>query len=621
MNNPARPTAPMILALALSACGGGSSGDGGHDFTNASVAVGDQPKELAFTWRSEGDPVAAYRLEVNPDGASGFSGVDVNGDGTVNEDDELADSASAVDVTIPLHATDFLNARYQVVALADDGSEVDRSDTLFLDDLTTEGLIGYFKASNTDNGDGFGNSIAIDSDGDTVAVGAATEDSIATGIGGDATDDTASQAGAVYVFARGADGTWAQQAYVKASNTDAGDNFGASVALAGNGDTLAIGARDEASDAAGINGNETNNNAAGAGAVYVFQRASDATWSQQAYVKASNTDAGDNFGATLALAGNGDTLAVGADLEDSVSTGVNGDESNNDASASGATYVFVRDDDAAWSQQAYVKASNTDTGDFFGKSVALSASGNTLVVGAIGEASGATGVNGDETKDTAGNAGAAYVFARSINDVWSQQAYVKASNTGDQDEFGTSVALTGDGDKLAVGAPDEESDATGINGDDTNDNADNSGAAYVFERADNGTWSQQVYVKASNTDSGDEFGTSLALSGDGDTLAVGATEEDSDGIGVDGNNSNFSSSFNAGAAYVYERPSDGSWSQQAYVKASNTDGGDRFGSSLALSGDSDTLGVGAISEDSAASGIDGDDTDNTTSAAGAAFWY
>jgi hypothetical protein len=136
--------------------------------------------------------------------------------------------------------------------------------------------------------------------------------------------------------------------------------------------------------------------------------------------------------------------------------------------------VFTRTN-GVWSQQAYVKASNTGGNDLFGRSVALS--GDRLAVGADGEDSPATGVNGDQTDDSAFESGAVYVFMRT-NGVWSQQAYVKASNTGGSDVFGASVAL--DGDTLAIGAVREDSGATGVNGDQADNSAADSGAVYVY---------------------------------------------------------------------------------------------------------------------------------------------
>ncbi len=188
-----------------------------------------------------------------------------------------------------------------------------------------------------------------------------------------------------------------------------------------------MGAHSEASAATGINGDQTSNAAAGSGAVYVFTR-TGTTWSQQAYVKASNTGANDLFGCSVALSADGSTLAVGAYGEDSAATGINGDQTSNAAADSGAVYVFTRTG-TTWSQQAYVKASNTGAGDYFGISVALSADGSTLAVGALHEDSAATGINGDQTSNAAASSGAVYVFTRT-GTTWSQQAYVKASNTG-----------------------------------------------------------------------------------------------------------------------------------------------------------------------------------------------
>ncbi|MEJ7624576.1 MAG: hypothetical protein WKF34_11350 [Pyrinomonadaceae bacterium] len=395
----------------------------------------------------------------------------------------------------------------------------------------------------------------------------------------------------------------AQQAYLKASNTGADDQFGDSVAVSG--DTVVVGAIFEASNAIGVNGDQTINLAAGSGAAYVFTR-SGTTWSQQAYLKASNTGVGDQFGFSVAISG--DTVVVGARFEDSNAIGVNGDQTNNSAVDSGAAYVFTRIG-TAWSQQAYLKASNTGVGDQFGFSVAIS--GDTVVVGADSEDSNATGVDGNQTNNSANLAGAAYVFTRS-GTAWSQQAYLKASNTGAIDFFGESVAVSGD--TVAVGAPVEASNATGVNGDQTNNSAIDSGAAYVFIRS--GTvWSQQAYLKASNTGADDFFGISVAVSRD--TVVVGAVNEDSSATGVNGDQTN-NSAGGSGAAYVFTRIGD-TWSQQAYLKASNTGAIDSFGVSVAVSGD--TVVVGAVSEDSNATGVNGDQTSNSAFESGAAYVF
>ncbi|MEY4167437.1 MAG: hypothetical protein RIR52_1261, partial [Acidobacteriota bacterium] len=120
-----------------------------------------------------------------------------------------------------------------------------------------------------------------------------------------------------------------------------------------------------------------------------------------------------------------------------------------------------------------------------------------------------------------------------IDPTISQQAYLKASNTGSNDGFGSSVAISGD--TVVVGAAWEDSTATGVNGDQTNDLAPGSGAAYVFVRH-GASWSQQAYLKASNTGSNDRFGSSVAISGE--TVVVGAPGEASNATGVNGDQTN-----------------------------------------------------------------------------------
>jgi hypothetical protein len=266
--------------------------------------------------------------------------------------------------------------------------------------------------------------------------------------------------------------------YIKASNTGVNDYFGYSVAISADGNTLAVGAYHESSNATGINGDQNDNSASASGAVYVFVR-NGTTWTQEAYIKASNTGVDDSFGYSVSLSSDGNALAVGAYLEDSNATGINGDQNDNSASASGAVYVFVRNG-TTWAQEAYIKASNTGATDYFGRSVALSADGNTLAVGAFGEASNTTGINGDQNDNSAFFSGAVYVFVKQ-GGVWVQQAYVKASNTNAGDYFGHSLALSENGKALAIGAYGEASNATGVNGNQSNNSASLSGAVYVYE--------------------------------------------------------------------------------------------------------------------------------------------
>ena len=465
----------------------------------------------------------------------------------------------------------------------------------------------YLKASGIDADDQFGWSVAIS--GDTVVVGSWREASAATGINGDSSDNSAGLAGAAYVFVRDGSDNWSQQAYLKASNNPSfgGIGFGWSVAI--DEDTVVVGAPFEPSSATGVNGDQNDIRSSAAGAAYVFVRDAANVWSQQAYLKASNTNSGDQFGEGVAISGN--TIVVGAPSERSQATGVNGNQNDNSGFFSGAAYVFVRDGAGVWSQQAYLKSADNSNngffGDVFGRSVAVD--NDTIVVGAAFEDSSAIGVNGDSGNNAARDAGAAYVFVRNGVGVWSPQAYLKASNTDSGDQFGNSVAI--DGDSIVVGALSENGGATGINGDQADNTAVSAGAAYVFVRGAGNTWTQQAYLKASNTNSRDQFGTSVSIAGN--TVAVSAFSEDSAATGVNGNQNN-NSAGDSGAVYVFTREA-GVWSQHAYLKASNTDPGDSLGWSVATT--EDAVVAGAVGESSAGF----NQADDSAASAGAAYVF
>jgi hypothetical protein len=360
---------------------------------------------------------------------------------------------------------------------------------------------------------------------------------------------------------------------------------------------MAIGACGEDS-ASSINGDSANNNAVDSGAVYIFVRSGN-DWSQQAYIKAENSKAGDWFGVSVDLSADGNTLAVGAvgEFSDNVLVGCASLPTFTPTLRDGTVYVFTRTG-GNWKQEGNIKASNAEPGDLFGISVKLSADGNTLAVGAPYE---------DGSANGATNSGAAYVFVRS-GVLWTEQSYIKASNTNAQDFFGWAVALSADGNTLAVGAYGEDSNANTINGNENNNNASLSGAVYVFVRS-SGTWTQQAYVKSSNARSFDRFGWSVALSVDGNTLAVGARNEGTT-----------TTQQGAGAAYVFVRSS-GTWTQQAYIKATNAEAKDRFGWSLALSADGNILAVGAYAESSNAIGVEGDQASNNALESGAVYVF
>ncbi len=384
-------------------------------------------------------------------------------------------------------------------------------------------------ASDGAGGDRLGSSVAIS--GDTAVVGAPDDD-----VGGNADQ------GSAYVFVRSGAG-WTEQGHLFATGGAAGDNFGVSVSIYR--DTVVVGA--DTADV-GVNADQ--------GSAYVFTR-SGTSWTQQAKLNSSDGAGGDAFGHSVSI--DSDTAFVGADQHT-----VLGNLSQ------GSVYVFVRSG-TVWTEQAELTSIGGSTGDHFGTSVALS--GTTAIVGA----------NLDDALAT--DQGSAYVFVGSGSS-WTQQAQLTAADGAASDQFGTSVAISGD--TVIVGA---DADDVGGNGD--------QGSAYVFTRSGS-LWSEQSHLTASDGSAADGFGNSVGLSGD--TAVVGSYV---DGVGANAAQ---------GSAYVFTRNA-GTWAQQSHLTATGGAADDEFGTSVAISGDKIVVGA-PLSDVSVSIPLAPQATDQ-----GAAFFY
>lgn len=357
--------------------------------------------------------------------------------------------------------------------------------------------------------------------GDSVGV---SEDTVIVGSPGD--DDAGPNSGSAYIFDRnqGGDGNWGQ--IVKLTVSDEGDGFGAAVAISGG--TIVVGARLD--DDGGLN----------SGSVYILENNGGGAdnWGQVKKLAASDAEAGDRFGISVAISG--DTLVVGAGFEDHA------------GSNSGSAYVFDRNQGGAdnWGQVKKLIASDGAAEDRFGESVAISS--DHVVIGA-------------RLDDSSGNAsGSAYLFERNREGTnsWGQIAKLRASDAATDDLFGASVAISDD--VVVVGAF----------GDD--DAGASSGSAYLFDRNQGGagSWGQIAKLSAADADENDLFGISVAIRGG--TLLVGALFDDDA----------------AGSVYRFERNHGGvdNWGQFQKFTASGGKAGDRFSSSVALQGDAVVVG-------------------------------
>ena len=325
-------------------------------------------------------------------------------------------------------------------------------------------------ASDAEASDYYGSAVALSEDGLVMAVGAIFEDT------------TASAAGKVYTYKRDTLGdNWSEVTTTQASDAANGDSFGSFVGLSSDGLVMSVGAYEE------------DTTATGAGKVYTFKRStiSDA-WTEVTTTQASDIEASDRFGISCSLSGDGLTLVVGTDLEDTSYLD------------SGKVYSYTRADiDSAWTEQNMLQASDIQASDGFGFSCALSGDGLILAVGSFLE-------------DTAAStAGKVYTYSRqSTTDEWSNESMLVASNAGADDSFGTSVALSSDGLTLAVGAYKEDTTAT------------DAGIVYLYRRTDlNSNWVEQLTLQSSDITANDRFGYATSLANNGLSLSVGTPYE------------------------------------------------------------------------------------------------
>jgi hypothetical protein len=337
----------------------------------------------------------------------------------------------------------------------------------------------------------------------------------------------ASTGGASDLFLTTTSTTWTQQAIIPNPDPSTSDSFGNAVGISGDGNTAIVGAYADDPD-----------NVINAGSAYIFTR-SGGSWSQLTTLLASDKAASDYFGQAVAISYDGNTVVVGAQGDDNVATD------------QGSAYIYMRSD-TNWIQ-AKIVASDAAQTDYFGYSVGISGDGNTVIVGAL--------LNDDTWSDS----GSAYIFIRFGNS-WTQQAKLVASDPAANDQFGNAVAISSDGNTVIVGAYADTVTYT------------NQGSAYIFTRSGS-SWSE---YKIQNPDpaQGDYFARSVAISGDGNTVIVGAESDDPGNV------------INAGSAYIFTR-SGSSWSQQAQLVASDAAQYERFGYRVSLSGDGTTALVGA----------------------------
>ena len=579
-----------VLAAAITACGGGSGSSGsagigngggqsgGQQAAPASVSVtANGTKTLRFTWEAVSG-AESYTLSENTDGLSGFTEIVADIDG----------ATTTYDLFVPL--AERTNAQYILSACSQSGCA--DSAAVSPSDEVLNAAIGYLKAQAGDTGRGivttgqFGIAMDMSDDGQMMVVSAKGEDS---------------DRGGVYVYRMG-DSGWELDTALQPAVADVGDEYGRDVAISANGTEIIVGSPGEDSSQTSV---PTMNDITNIGIAYVywygatgwtlveklkpftagghsFGRSVDMTDDGMAVVVgAPQTDGyegsvhyyefgsgagyqhrhtitdtlaqtGDRFGMSVAISGDGSTLAVGEPFEANYNTGVGASKTPKNSMPSpsslnsGAVFVYGYDESTnRFNEQSYIKAETVGENHYFGWSVDLSDDGNLLAVGSYGDNSPLTGINNPATQTSySTDVGAVYTYRRAAS-IWSLDAFIKASNATFDYAFGNKVKLSDDGSRLLVGSSREDGGDGGLRADQTSTSEDRAGAAYLFTH-DGTEWSQEAYIKSPNIESGDVFGGSLAMSADAETIAIGAYHENGDGTALSNNDK-----VDSGAVYIY----------------------------------------------------------------------
>jgi len=512
------------------------------------VTVGADTKQLIFDWD---DAVGAgyYRLLYKV-GSGAYKPLI----------DNIPAATTQVKLGVPVHLQSWSLIRYAVAACNTSGCT--NSAAIFPQNLMLDS-IGYFKASNTDAGDNFGNSLVLSDDGRTLAVNAEVERSSASGVNGNQADNSSPWSGAVYVFRRASTG-WRQEAYLKAGVNHSDQYFGSAANLPGkaiainaNGSLLAIGTPLQ----------EDPITFAPVGAVYIFQKSSSGNWSLAATLRSPSPEEGYQFGHSVELSLDGRTLKVNS----RVSAGQGGFITN--------AHIFVWQGDT-W--QHSVTLAPFFAGDDC-RIVRLSGDGNTLVSACQNVSTGATRL---ETRKRSGN---------TWTHVSDQPLNSQASNIG--------LALNVDATTMALQEIRAPQQAVGI---------------YRWMGA---AWIREAGFPASpaSTTVG-KYGLALELNRTGNMLAIGDAFALENGAGV--SPKSMPGIEPRGAVYVWRRnDSNATWTLRSVIKSPNPGVGDYFGTSIAFCGTGNALAISAEAEDSKSKGVDGDRTDDSSTDSGAAYLY
>lgn len=529
---------PQTVAITMSGGGGGDSSaytlatDGSTTSTATGSADPDREADT-LTWSASAGTSTAFAATLT-DGGSAVNITTSADTSTVLA--TISQSSNVFTITPSSSTTAPNGGTFSVTFAVTDGinTSVDNSTTFTLDfppNYSGSPSSTVITSGSWVDGDKIGFSMDMDATGDTIVIGSTDPDY----------NSSTPSSGEAYVYERTGTNSWSQVKNITPSDANAAfDTYACDLDISGDGNYIVAGMD---------NDDDTQTNS---GAIYVWYKGTGGSWSggtQQAKKKGSVVENGGNFGSSVAIDYDGNTIAVGASGEDVGYT--NGRR--------GAVYILTRSG-TTWTQQARLLASDYTSYHFgqFGTGVSLSSDGNTLAV----TASGAYNASNQSV-------GAVYIFTRS-GSTWTQQKKLNPSETQTSTNFGKdgSVEISADGKYVIVGAPNY-----------TESGNSSEGTAYIFYEGATSwasTGAQQARLVQANGYASDLFGVNVDISDDGSMAVVGAWQHD------------YPNGTQQGACYVFTRAGT-SWSQQAKLYNNS---GDLCGSSVSISGDNAYVAAG-----------------------------
>ena len=402
--------------------------------------------------------------------------------------------------------------------------------------------IGTFSPEDQNTDDRYGENLLISDTGDVLVVSAERDDSLDS-----SSDNNLTNSGAIYTYDKQGN-EWVLNKKLKSNEVSENERFGSVTDLSGNGNIIAVGIPEK-------------------NQVEIFSRNDDGQWHFQENISIRYVDTNSNFGTSLSLSHDGRLLAVGIPGDNDNSHHLRNDRSGiqilineniEQPEDSGAVVVFENKPSVGWTEVAYIKSPTPIQSAEFGEGIDFDGEGHTLAVAS--------------RKDLTSGEFDIFVYE---NEQWEHQDNFTSSSQLVNDRLGDNLILSRTGDLLITSAAQQ-------NGFHRDERLVRSGYVFIFELEGN-NWVEKLALFPQNAGEFDLFGSSIALSPDGNYLAIGAIGEGSDAIGVHGDITLVDNNLRekSGAVYLYQKSND-DWNQIAFLKPQNIEGIISFGGNVAI---------------------------------------